>query len=219
MSSSNHWLRSPALIVWHRRLVALGVSLSGVSAFSAMSGPGCLDRVVTLPGQGGSGGQGSTTQVGASVVTSGSGPAGPPTALALMTKELPADAEPCGNQKPCAPPADMLFIEVNSGPISCQIPLVKPSTNGSWETQIGLPSQYQMVGTHSLTDPTIYYSRGDFVVANGSAVTIGSGSPGGGFGTIEVISIDNKQIHAKVQGTGFANEDGDFVAMRCTPLP
>ena len=199
------------------------MSLSGASAFSAVSGPGCLDRVVTVPGQGGSGGVGSSTVAGVGPTSTVTGaPASPPTALALMATELPSGAMPCGFST-CAPPPTMLFIEIASLGNTCQMPQGATSApTNFWQLQIGLPAQDQAVGSYQLTDPSVYYEGEQHQVSPSamSASIATSGSPGAGQGTIQVLSIDKTQVTVRLTGVSLnAPMDGDYVAKRCTPLP
>ncbi len=194
-----------------RRLVGLGVSLSSVASFSAVSGPGCLERVVTVPGRGGSGGSASNTGSGAS------GPSGPATALAMMVTELPANAPPCGLNA-CKLPPDTLFIELAWPSNTCQDPLGPTGANKFWQLQIGLPASDQVPGIHSLKDMAIFY-EGTFQSIDGnSAAGQTSGSLGGGQGTIEVESIDKEQVTVRLTGVSLnLPMDGEYTAKRCTP--
>jgi len=224
MSSSKHALKSNRLIAWHRRVVALGMSLSGVSAFSAMSGPGCLDRTVTVPGNGGSGGSATTSTAftggPSGTMSSTTGMAAAPTALALMATELPADAMPCGFMAmPCTPPPDTLFLEIASLGNTCQSPLGPLNSGGSfWQRQLGLPPADQAVGTYPISGSGIYWEGEEAMSSPQGASGITSGGPpGAGFGTIQIISIDKMQVTFRL--TGLNQEDGQYVAKRCTPLP
>jgi hypothetical protein len=229
MSPDHHELRFRPFAALTRRLVALGMSLSSVSAFSALSVPGCLDRVVTVPGHaGGSGGGG-----GSGVGTTGTGPTGAqPTALALMATELPANAMPCGYNV-CTPPDDTLFIEIASLGNTCQAPLgpemicgstcnaPAPGSPNYWQLQIGLPAQDQAVGSYPLMDPAIYYETTyQALQPSSGSKGVGSGVPGFGKGTLQVVSIDKTQITVRLIGVSFnVPMDGEYVAKRCTPLP
>jgi hypothetical protein len=155
-----------------------------------------------------------------------------PTALALMTGELPANAMPCGYNN-CAPPTDMLFVEIASLGNTCQQPrgaeMIWDSTCDSpapgspnyWQLQIGLPAEDQAVGTYPLMDPAIYYeSTYQSLQPSSGSKGVGSGVPGAGRGTLEVLSIDKTQITVRLTGVGLnVPMNGDYVAARCTPLP
>ena len=205
------------------------MSLSSASAFSAVSGPGCLAREVSVPGHVGSGG----TATSAVATTGTGGGTQSPTALALMAGELPSNAMPCGYNT-CSPPADMLFIEIASLGNTCQQPLGAEMVCGStcnapapgspnyWQLQIGLPAQDQALGTYPLMDPAIYYQSSFQALqpASGAVGGGGSGTPGAGKGTLQVLSIDKAQITVRLSGVSLNMPmDGDYVAARCTPLP
>ncbi len=212
---------------WPHRTRAIEISTA--LALFAIGGAGCLARtVVGDTNDGGSGGSGSssvasTVTVGVAGPSSSTGPAPTPSAVALMTSELPPNALPCGFN-PCTPPADMLFIELTSlGNNSCSVPIPGLDLAGNdWIRQIGIPAKYQQVGTYSMMDQAIDYSGGEnFVSPTGSGAATSSGGMGSGGGTIEIVSIDDTSIHIRLQGTAlnYPNEDGDFIAQRCTPLP
>jgi hypothetical protein len=145
---------------------------------------------------------------------------GPATAIALMTAELPPDAQPCGFTA-CTPPSDTLFLAIDSDGNSCQNPLGTVNTQfTNWRLLLGLPPQYQAVGSYTLADPAVYFDS--TIAESGSASATGqtSGALGGGYGTIDVLSIDKTQITFRIMGTnGGIDEDGVYTAPRCTPLP
>lgn len=209
---------------------SLAIKISTALALFAIGGVGCLARTVVGTTNDGGGGSGttsvstsSTTVTSGVTVSSSSGPAPTPSAVALMTSELPPNALPCGFN-PCTPPADMLFVEIAGlGNNSCAMPIpgLNTSTN-DWIRQIGIPIQYQQVGTYSMGDMAIYLSGGENIAApSGTGAATSSGGMGAGGGTLEVVSVDKTSIHIRLQGTALNNpsEDGDFIAPRCTPLP
>jgi hypothetical protein len=220
MSSSKHSFKSTRLFILHRRGVALGASLSCFAAFSAMSGSGCLARTVTSPGNGGTGAGSSTVSGPSGVTSTTTGMTVAPTALALMATELPPDAMPCGFMAmPCTPPPDTLFLEIASLGNTCQTPLGPLNSGGTfWQRQLGLPAADQAVGTYPIMGSGIYW-EGEQAMSSpqgASGVTSG-GPPGAGFGTLQIISIDKMQVTFSL--TGLDQEDGQYVAKRCTPLP
>ncbi len=205
------------------------------AAATAIAATGCIAKVVVGTTNQGGGGAGSSTvvtagngtpsgvTVGAStVVTTGSGQPNIASAVALMASELPPNAMPCGGN-PCTPPVDTLFIDLANLGNSCANPIVglNPAAPTDWVRQIGLPVQYQVVGTYSLSDPAIYFTSGESFSTPGTGAAASSGGIGAGVGTIEIVSIDKNSVHIRIQGTALndPSEDGDFVAPRCTPLP
>lgn len=209
-------------------LLGLGVALASAA---------CLPRtVVGVDDVGGAGGGVPAVVVSSSVtgshpttgvttsssVTPGTGGAGggSPSVIALLGSELPPDAHPCGFQQ-CTIAADALFLLFDSDGNSCQMPLgTYNATTTNWSRILGLPVQYQAVGTYTIGDPAIYYENAFFEHSQGSGVGQTSGGLGTGMGTVEVLSIDKTQITVRIAGSetslGF---DGDYVVPRCTPLP
>ena len=140
--------------------------------------------------------------------------------IALLVSELPPNAHPCGFQQ-CTPALDALFLLFDSVGNSCQMPLgTDNSTTSNWKRIVGLPVQYQAVGTFAIGDPAIYCDSTVFEHSPGSGVGQTSGGLGTGLGALEVLSIDKDQVTVRISGTDiYWGFDGDYVVPRCTPLP
>lgn len=214
-------------------IVGIGFLISAVLA------TGCLTRtVVGADETGGAGGATNTSPTSVtSVVASGhsstaSGPAGPATtstgvattaksAVAIRAADLPLDAQPCGSL--CPQPSDMLYLFLDSDGNSCALPRGLPNeTSSNWQRIIGLPTAYQAVGMYSLSDPSIFVAQLERIVApSGPASASGTGGLGFFGGTLEIVSIDEKDVVVKLTNvsTNLPDENGELDAHRCLSAP
>jgi len=119
-----------------------------------------------------------------------------------------------------------LFLRLSDLGASCQSPTTELSCGGHWQLTLVLPPSLQQVGVYDLEDPELvaYSSMTETGELNSPApddCPWGGGSTGPG--TLEIISIDDTEVHFNVQfaGGGFWETDpsGEYTAPRCPSDP
>jgi hypothetical protein len=115
---------------------------------------------------------------------------------------------------------DDLFLRLSDLGVSCASPTVDLSCGGHWQMSIVLPKVAQAPGTYELSKPPLnqfsYFSETG--KANSPAPDDCSFGGGSVFaGTLEISSIDAKQVHFRISGAKAfdTNPDGEYTAQRC----
>lgn len=115
-----------------------------------------------------------------------------------------------------------LFLRLSDLGVTCSSPTTELSCGGHYQMTLVLPPALQKVGVYDLEDPELVaYSSmsesGDLNSSNPEDCPWGGGSLGQG--SLEIISIDDAEVHFKVSMAGSiwsTDPSGDYVAPRCT---
>lgn len=185
-------------------------------------------------GNAGNGGTGGTGGAGGNTSSSGSNPDPGLIAVALTRAQLDvlwdeywANHDPSGSSSsvgggPALNPND-LFLRASDLGASCDSPSTDLTCGGHWQLSIALPPEMQQVGVYDLEDPAIlaysYMSEtGEQNSPNPEDCPWGGGSLGAG--TLEILSIDENEVHFRVELEYWnANPSGEYIAPRCPVAP
>ncbi len=115
-----------------------------------------------------------------------------------------------------------LFLRLSDLGASCQSPTTELTCGGHWQLSLVLPPALQQVGVYDLesAELTAYSYMSEMGQPNSPApedCPWGGGSTGPG--TLEILAIDETEVHFKVQfaGGGIWSSDpsGEYTALRC----
>ncbi|HVK66563.1 MAG TPA: hypothetical protein VM694_18900 [Polyangium sp.] len=182
-------------------------------------------------GQGGTGGTGGSTSSGDNTPD----PAQPAVALTraqldVLWDEYWANQDPTGGTsvssgaEPELNPDD-LFLRISDLGASCDSPTTELGCGGHWQLSVAIPPALQQVGVYDLESPELSaYSHmtesGNPNSPSPEDCPWGGGSIGSG--TLEILSIDDNEVHFRVELTNpiwSANPSGEYVAPRCPVDP
>ncbi|MDC0743276.1 hypothetical protein [Polyangium mundeleinium] len=180
-------------------------------------------------GQGGTGGAGGSTSSGDNTPD----PTQPAVALTraqldVLWEEYWANHPLPGSSSSGGGPAlnpDDLFLRISDLGASCDSPTTELTCGGHWQLSIALPPALQQVGVYDLESPELLaYSHmsetDDLNSPSPEDCPWGGGSIGSG--TLEILSIDDTEVHFRVELTNpiwSTNPNGEYVAPRCPVYP
>lgn len=172
-----------------------------------------------------SGTQGQGGGMTSSVSTGGGSSVGGGTAspnIALFGDEIPdlggggSTSAQAGSGGGTGFESDRLYLFLSDTTLSCGDPfgVEEDCTEQEFRAVIGLPPEYQAVGTYDLNDPAIISNFSEWGPGDDPGVCQGGG---GSFfdGSIRITLIDDQEIRAILEGTSPSNLEGAHEVVRC----
>lgn len=120
-----------------------------------------------------------------------------------------------------------LFLRLADLGASCDSPITEFSCGGHWQLSIAIPPALQQVGVYDLESPEL--SAYSYMTETGELhspptspddCSWGGGSVGPG--TLEILAIDDTEVHFRVElvgGLWTTNPSGEYTAPRCPVNP